>query len=225
MRQAMMAESSSTGQQRASSTIAFMKASRTREEARNRSIEISDSEELLVPVGEVHADDAGLVELLARWRHENALAFPNRFPVTREGTARWLRERILDVSDRLLFLIELPDGRPIGHIGIANALADGQRVEIDSVLRGCPKARPGAMSEALRTVVTWIEKEFSPGEIFLRVLGSNAHAIGFYARHGFVQTSSVPLRRVVEGTNETFEEAPFATDPDEVYVFMTYRGS
>src|SRR5688572_24934833 len=112
---------SSAPRRRAAEKIAVMKASRTEEEARARGIWIRDNGERLVPVGAVHAEDARLVELLARWRHENALAFPNRFPVTPEGTARWLRERILEVADRLLFLIELPDGRPIGHIGIANA--------------------------------------------------------------------------------------------------------
>lgn len=208
---------------RAANKIAGMKASRTEEEARARSIRIRDNGERLVPVGAVHANDAHLVELLARWRHENALAFPNRFPVTLEGTARWLRERILDVTDRLLFLIELPDGRPIGHIGIANAFADGKRVEIDSVLRGDPAALPGVMAEAIRTLLSWVEKELSPLEIFLRVLGSNERAIGFYTRVGFTQTGSVPLRRVVDGECETLEEAPGASEPDDIYVFMSYR--
>lgn len=207
----------------ATDKIAVMKASRTEAEARARGLRIRDNGEQLVPVGTVHANDAHLVELLARWRHENALAFPNRFPVTLEGTARWLRERVLEVADRLLFLIELPDGRPIGHIGIANTFADGERVEIDSVLRGDPAAPPGIMAEALRTLRRWVDQELSPQEVFLRVLGSNERAIGFYARLGFSQTSFIPLRRVVDGDHETLEEAPGSSEPDDIYVFMSYR--
>ena len=200
-----------------------MKASRNAEDAARRSLDINHNGEKLVPIGELHVSDATLVSLLARWRSENSLAFPNRFRVTPEGTARWLRERVLRANDRLLFLITSRHGHPLGHIGIANALAGDRRVEIDSVLRGERSPTAGVMTAALSRLLTWIEQDLAPEEVFLRVLGSNEHAIQFYTRLGFEKSGSTPLRRVITEEGETLEELPGLENPDDVYLVMTYR--
>src|SRR5438874_2290184 len=51
----------------------------------------------LLPICRVHESDRAAVELLARWRARNMAAYPTQFEVTLEGTARWLRELVLDV--------------------------------------------------------------------------------------------------------------------------------
>src|SRR5205807_2084271 len=87
--------------------------------------------------------DEDLVARLACWRRESASAFPSRFAVTDAGTARWLRDRVLDVDDRLLFLVVDRRGHAVGHLGLANAVNDDAAMELDNVVRGVPVAAAG----------------------------------------------------------------------------------
>jgi hypothetical protein len=49
------------------------------------------------------------IAALARWRAANEFAYPTRF----EGTATWLRDRVLNVPDRIMFLVHDPAGRVV----------------------------------------------------------------------------------------------------------------
>ena len=58
-----------------------------------------------------------IVSLLARWRKKHESWFPAIFRVTVEGTARWLKNQVIETPDRLLFMIRV-DGRYMGHVGL-----------------------------------------------------------------------------------------------------------
>jgi perosamine synthetase len=159
----------------------------------------------LVPVCDLHGGDDALVAKFAEWREANASAFPSRFPVTHAGTAAWLRSKVLDVDDRLLFLVVDRRGYPVGHMGFANAINDAMAMEIDNVVRGVPGAEPGLMGEALAAMLDWAEETFRPRTTYLRVLSDNQHAIDFYARLGFRAEGLTPLRLHREGAGEVLK--------------------
>jgi len=207
----------------AASVISFMKQSANLRELWARALDLPRPFGYLLPVGELHADDGFLIDLLTRWRGENSFAFPTRFPVSPERTKRWVRERLLDVDDRLLFLVLARHGTVVGHLGIAGALRGDERVEIDNVVRGEKEAEPGTMSAAMQALLSWIEERFGPREIFLRVLASNRHAIAFYERLQFEVTDSIPLRRVVHGDTESFEESSNEAPADDFFAVMSFR--
>ena len=165
--------------------FAFLKETAALQDLHARGIVLPDGAGLLVPVCELHAGDEATIALLARWRDENQHAFPTRFTVTHEGTRSWLRSALLDVPDRILFLVLDAFGHPVGHLGFANCLNDERSLEIDNVVRG-ESAAPGLMGVALDVLCEWAADMFLPEEIVLRVLDGNAHAIAFYRRHGWV---------------------------------------
>lgn len=171
--------------------FAFLKGTEAIEHLHARSLPLPDGAGLLVPVCELHADDEQTIALLARWRDANQLAFPTRFEVTDEGTRTWLRRTLLDVPDRILFLVADRHGHPIGHLGFAHCLARDGVLEIDNVVRGEPAA-PGLMGVALDELCEWAEDMFLPEAIVLRVLDDNEHALAFYRRHGWVEVGSEP---------------------------------
>ncbi len=171
--------------------IAFMKAAERPDEAWLRRIEVGDGAGWLLPVCRLHRRDDALIARLSRWRDASQFAFPTRFPVTEDGTRRWLDVALLERADRMLFLVTDAVGAPIGHVGL---VVHADAIEADNIVRGEDGA-PGLMGPALLALLAWAEQEAALPEVFLRVLDENAHAIGFYHRLGFVDGSREDLRR------------------------------
>jgi perosamine synthetase len=186
--------------------FAFMKSAATLEELVARAIPLRDGAGMLVPVCELHAGDDLLIGMLGRWREESSFAFPTRFPVTHAGTATWLRRAVLDVPDRILFLVQDRFGHVVGHLGFASADSPDRSLEVDNVVRGEKAAQPGVMGAALERLLAWGEECLRPARIHLRVFADNEHAIGFYRRLGFRDGARTPLRREVDG--ETVRYVP-----------------
>jgi perosamine synthetase len=201
--------------------IAFLKSTDTLAQVHARSIGLP-SGGVLLPVCELHADDESLISDLARWRAAAQFAFPTRFPVSTEGTRRWLRRGLLDVADRVLFLVCDRHGHVVGHLGFAVAAADDGSMEIDNVVRGQRAVAPGLMGEALDALIAWAEELFAPERILLRVFEDNGHAIGFYRRHGFRDAGRVPLTRMVDGDRETFVPADGRAE-DAAFLVMDWH--
>jgi perosamine synthetase len=204
--------------------FAFLKQTAQLDDLWAKCIPLKDGAGYLLPVCELHAADDELIALLARWRAEHADAFPSRFTVTTEGTAAWLRSRLLDVEDRLLFLVADPRGKPIGHLGYANSLNDRCEMEIDNVVRGVQNARPGIMGGALDAALNWAEEVIGPRRIFLRTFSDNQHAIAFYRKLGFRDGELLPLRKEQDGDSILFRPAAEgdAAPPDRYFLRMVY---
>ena len=179
--------------------FSFMKQTRRFDDLLAKSIHLAEGEGYLVPVCELHATDNRIIATLAQWRKENAFAYPTQFTVTIAGTASWLRSQVLDVEDRILFLVLDKHGNPIGHIGFAHAINDEGEMEFDNIVRGVKNVQPGMMSHAAEALLNWAEETIAPHAIYLRVFSDNDHAIEFYHKLGFKDDGLLPLRRHVDG--------------------------
>ncbi len=200
--------------------FAFMKSAATLEELVARAVPLAGGAGMLVPVSELHAGDERLIDTLGRWRERSAFAFPTQFPVTRAGTAAWLRRGVLDVADRILFLVQDRFGHTVGHLGFAGADNAGRALEIDNVVRGEPDVQPGLMGAALAGLIDWAEDCFRPARIHLRVFADNDHAVAFYRRHGFRETGRTPLRREADGDAVRYVSAPEDGPVDRWFLCM-----
>lgn len=125
-------------------------------------------------------------QLLAGWRNENPSMSSERFTATTTGTERWLDEKVIDRSDRILFLIATVDGHNIGHIGFSSFDWEEKSCEVDAVLRGEKSTHPGLMTHALRALLDWGLWDLQIEMIRLRVLPDNFHAIRFYKKNHFM---------------------------------------
>ena len=205
--------------------FALLKQTAALDELMAKSLRLPKTDGWLVPVCKLHADDPKMIARFSAWRKENALAYPTQFPVTDSGTAGWLKDRLLAVEDRILFLVLDRHGAPVGHIGFANAFDGEGTLEADNIVRGVQEAPKGIMSEAIRVMLDWAEEKLRPQEIFLRVFNDNQHAIEFYKRLGFVEGPLLPLRR--NEHNETIAYTPLSPNdtapPDKHFLRMTYQ--
>ena len=121
-------------------------------------------------------------------------------------------EVLLDVPDRILFLVLGPAGQILGHLGFSHADNPDRRMEVDNVIRGVPLTMPGIMADAMMLLTEWADASFSPSEIHLRVLEDNVHGIRFYEHLGFVPAGCEPLRRREDDGEVRY--VPLAPDDD-----------
>lgn len=199
--------------------FAFLKSTARIEDLQARALIFPGG--LLSPVCELHVDDDRLIAELSRWRHEHRAAFPSQFTVTEAGTARWLRRALLEVPDRILFLVCNRHGHAIGHLGFADGLAGERSLEVDNVVRG-ELGQPGLMSAALRRLIAWGTETLGAGEIHLRVFEDNVRAVAFYRRLGFAEAESIPLHREAVGDGVSMRPATSGESVDRTFLRMTH---
>lgn len=199
--------------------FAFLKSTDRIEDLHARALTFDGG--LLLPVCELHADDQRLIGDLARWRREHRTAFPSQFTVTEQGTARWLRSALLDIPDRILFLVCDRHGHRVGHLGFAGGLAGERALEVDNVVRGEP-GQPGLMSAALRALISWAAQALGAHEIHLRVFEDNARAVAFYRQLGFADAGRIPLHRVAGGGEVMLRPATDGESVDRAFLRMRH---
>jgi RimJ/RimL family protein N-acetyltransferase len=178
-------------------------------------------------IQEWRVTDAHLAELLTRWREENPTISTGKFKATAERTATWLDKLIVGRDDRLMFMLNDPQGAPIGHLGYSNFDYPNECGEIDSVLRGVKEGYPGIMVLATRTLVAFGLKDLAMRDVKLSVFSDNEHAVRFYERFGFVKALSKPLYKVFLQDEEKWEIAPddYKGPIEKYYLTMVFDKS
>jgi perosamine synthetase len=172
--------------------------------------EIDQNEYFLVPFTSLDLAQENYHFLLKNWREANQFAYPTRFPVTLEGTQKWLEKGVLDNESRVLFWITDSSFVRLGHIGLVY-LSDTSIFEVDNVLRG-EAGHPGLMSEAMKCLENLVETELSLEEVSLRVLESNTHAVAFYENLNYKVIIKTPLMEVCEGDTLSLKPGSPAVD-------------
>ena len=153
---------------------------------------------------DVDAPDS--IRLLAEWREAAQNSFPAIFPVTLEGTRRWLIRQVLEVPDRLLFWVQGAQGQKIGHVGVNRIDFAARNLELDNIVRGVPRVLRGAMYSSVQTVLNWVFVTLDMHDVFVRSFSHNARAIRLYEHCGFRETMRMPMRRVEDNNVIRWEE-------------------
>lgn len=166
------------------------------------------------------AEDINMMELLGKWRKENEQWYLSQFPVSTERTTRWFTGRLIEVPDRLLFIIKMP-AKFIGHVGLFRFDFRKQICEIDNILRG-EKDYPGIMGRAVECLMDWARNNLELKGFSLKVLSDNHHAINFYRNLRFREVLRIPLMQVGGKDGLEWVEAPqdFKGEAERYYVVM-----
>lgn len=176
----------------------------------------------LQPVTWADADDPTLVRSLAEWRKKANPFFPAQFPVTDEGTHRWLIKSTLEAPERLLFWAISATGEKVGHLGLFRFDFDDRSVELDNVVRGVD-VLPGLMQSAVESLMNWTFETLAMQAMYLRVLYDNERALRLYKRCGFYETMRMPLLREQEGDVIRWVEATGDNRQPVSRYFVTMR--
>jgi hypothetical protein len=203
---------------------AFVELKRTDDEREllSKKVLFADGSGWLLPVCECHANDDDLIELLGGWRTCFMDVYPTQFTVTFDGTRAWLRERVLDAVDRMMFLVVEHDGTIVGHCGLAQPSSGGV-LKLDNVVRGIRTGRREIMRVALVALLGWA-REHGAVRVWAPIMSTNASALSFFTRNGATVTGKRPLRRRADAGRVVFE--PVAVDdtaaPDRHHVYLSF---
>lgn len=146
----------------------------------------------LKPFTRYDLEDVKKIEDIARWRKKAQNYFFSQFNVTTTGTQIWLDKGILQVENRILFIIEDDKKYIFGHIGLTNINYDKQSCEIDSVLRGDKNLIPGGFICACKALIEWSKQTLKIKEYYLQVFSDNSRAINLYTQLGFLEIEMMP---------------------------------
>lgn len=185
----------------------FMKAATTLEALSTRLIPLGDarrrdfSEYRLAPISSRDELNGELVEELLRWRV--SAKFHGDENLSLAGTARWLKNHLLELDDRILFVVLDGFGNRLGHLGLW--FRSDEELELDNVIKNPNANVPGVMSEATKSLGRWVNEFLGIEKIYLRVREGNSHAINFYQNLGFidVQDDNRNEEESTEGDSES----------------------
>lgn len=166
------------------------------------------------------AKSRDLMELLGRWRKENEHWYLSQFPVSTKRTKKWFLGKLIEVPDRMLFIIKI-SGKYIGHVGLFRFDLHNLTCEIDNILRG-EKDYPGIMGYAVGGLMDWARSNLKLRGFSLKVLSDNPRAIKFYKNLGYQEVSRIPLIQVDGKDGLEWTEAPqdYRGEAARYYVVM-----
>ncbi len=177
----------------------------------------------LTPITYRHVTSKKHISMLARWRDRNKQWFPTVFRVTHEGTRLWLKEKVLDDPDRILFFIHFKGEEPFAHAGF-DRWEDSGSWAIDNVLRGrTPKGSKGAMKVALGAMMEWAYDTFNFRVLTLTVFDDNIRAIKMYVDLGFRRIRKEPLVEKTENGVTVWEAAESTSSAQRFHLYMEHR--
>ncbi|WP_434630369.1 bifunctional GNAT family N-acetyltransferase/PLP-dependent aspartate aminotransferase family protein [Chromobacterium sp. CV08] len=202
--------------------FSFLKQAGDIQQAYLRAVPIAGGGYLL-PVCRMHLQDAALIAKLTEWRNRNAAVYPTQFTATGESTRDWMEKQLLDIDDRMLFLVVTAAGETVGHIGFNRCRNSDMLFEIDNMVRGVAGVEPGLFSRALATLIEWARTTINVNGFFLRVIDDNPHAIAFYRKNHFSAESDTPLVAVRDGDSVSYREALPSETPSKHFVRMVYK--
>ena len=204
------------------SNFSFLKAAINIQEVYLRAIPILKYG-FLVPVAKLHEADGELIKKLTNWRNKNVHVYPTQFVATIQSTKIWLKDRLLAIDDRMLFLIVDNQGKVVGHIGFNGCNNNDFLFEIDNVVRGESTAAKGIISAGMFALIEWARKTLNVDGFFLRVMDDNTQAINFYKRNGFREDCRIPLLNEEKNGVISYREAHKGEEVSKSFVRMVWQ--
>ncbi len=146
-----------------------------------------------------------IINLLAKWRKSHEKWFPSQFKVTKEGTKKWLKEKVIEVPDRLLFMIRV-NNKYFGHVGIFRFDFDNAMCELDNIVRG-ESTIPGIMTSACLEIMNWGKQKLGIKWYQLTTSSDNIKAVQLYQRLGFREIKRILMVQVKKNGGTEWVEA------------------
>ena len=150
----------------------------------------------LVPVGLWISDDIEKIELIRSWRQRTMRMFLTQFESTFDRTLGYLKNLSIAQEDRIFFLIYDISDRLVGHIGIT--AIDGNRGELDNLIRGVDGGDPRLIYFSEISLLDWCFKSLGINQSDVRVLSFNWLVLSLHEEVGYSFVCNSPLKKYMK---------------------------
>ncbi|WP_223069521.1 GNAT family N-acetyltransferase [Paenibacillus caui] len=165
------------------------------------------------------------IKMLTEWREASSTWFTTWFPVSEEGTRRWIEHQVVNADDRILFFVEDEELTPVGQVGLIHYDEDKKECEFDNLLRGRKGKFGNIMIYALIALGTWSVNELNLQKGYIHVMADNFRAIRIHQSLGAEEVERIPLIRSEENGVTRWVRAPFPGEgtPERELVTMVIK--
>jgi RimJ/RimL family protein N-acetyltransferase len=185
--------------------VAQLAECKAQPQANELTVTVAGNTYTLRPLGAWCLDHPEIVRLIADSRRRNQIAYPVIFNVTYAGTLAWIKKRVIDDPERILYGVFNDDGCMVAHAGLATFDWAAGDVEIDNVMRCDDMAPKGLMTHVTNALVQQAYTALGMASVSLRVFGDNHRAIKLYLQCGFQPVESIPVTCVFSDTGLTWQ--------------------
>ena len=141
-------------------------------------------------------DSDETVKLLSEWRDVHFNGFYDKFKVTEERTKIWIHKQILDLPDRILFMIIL-NGQKVGHMGTYRYDEHDNSAELDNILRGVRGSYPGLMVKGEIALSKLMFEHLKLSKVKVSMWSDNYKSVNLHAsKLGCNVVDNRPFKRV-----------------------------
>jgi RimJ/RimL family protein N-acetyltransferase len=162
--------------------------------------------------------DPNDIQLLTKWRNQYVKSFLTEFVATDTQTSQWLSGPVHGNLGKLLFMVETPDGKCVGHVGLGFIDWEKAYGEADAIVSG-GNSPPGLMKESLLALMRWSRDVLQLTTLAVRVRSDNS-AVEFYRKVGFQEYKRVPLVASLVGGGVNWSEDIEAQNSTASLVYM-----
>jgi perosamine synthetase len=178
----------------------------------------------LLPLSTCHLNDPNVTAVIGGWLNPNTEINSKRANLIEERIKNWLRDQVLAVPDRILFLIINKYGTYIGLLGLNECINDEQVIKIDNVVRGGLEVDAGIFSIALKSVIEWFRTTINVESFQVNVADENDQAIKFFKQNGFIEEDRIPFFRSNQSNDIfLFSEAAGSKKEAKEVIRMSFR--
>ena len=141
-------------------------------------------------------DSDETVKLLSKWRDKYFDAFYDKFKVTEERTKIWVHKHVLDLPDRILFMIII-NGQKVAHVGVYRYDEHDNSAELDNYLRGERGSYPGLMEKAELALLKLMFEYLKLSKAKVSMFSDNFKIVNLHAsKIGCLAVGNRPFKRV-----------------------------
>lgn len=137
-----------------------------------------------------------IIELITLWKLQNPTISNSIMDITSKMTKEWIKKYVLQIQDKVIFMIKDINNKYLGYIGYASFDWEGQQCQIDSVLRGIKNVIPRLMEYCVKRLIQFGFEQLNLKNIALTTDSVNTHAINFYQNIGFKEIYRIPMELI-----------------------------
>jgi hypothetical protein len=150
----------------------------------------------LVPVGNWILSDELKIEQIRLWRQRTMRMFLTQFESSFDKTLGYLKNLSIEQKGRIFFLLYDDKDQFVGHMGIANV--DGNKGELDNLMRGINGGHPRLVYFAEVALLNWCFNNLEISESDVRVISYNWLTLALHEEVGYKLSENIPLKKILK---------------------------